>query len=308
MIKRGFASSEFEARVERAQALMQTHEISSLLLTTEPDVRYFTGFLTQFWQSPTRPWFLIVPASGKPVAVIPSIGRALMASTWIEDIRTWASPDLKDDGVSLLADTLGEVSDGGRVAIPDGHETHLRMPVSDFVRLKNWISIGSDNGIMRSLRMVKSEAEIDKIRHACAIGGQAFDAVQVFAKVGMTQSDISRAFQSACLDAGADAVPYVAMGLGQNGYHDVISPAADQVVAQGDVLMLDTGLVWDGYFCDFDRNYSFGPVTPMVSDCFAKLLDATEVGLQTAKVGATAADVLVKRWRQGALVMGLACN
>ena len=42
---------------------------AALLVSTEPEVRYFTGFQTLFWQSPSRPWFLFVPAAGKPVAV-----------------------------------------------------------------------------------------------------------------------------------------------------------------------------------------------------------------------------------------------
>ncbi|MGC1488801.1 MAG: hypothetical protein WA784_13545 [Albidovulum sp.] len=48
---------------------------------TEPEVRYFSGFQTLSWQSPTRPWFLFVPAAGKPIANIPEIGAALMRRT-----------------------------------------------------------------------------------------------------------------------------------------------------------------------------------------------------------------------------------
>lgn len=83
---------------------MAEGSIDALLLTTEPEVRYFSGFLTQFWQSPTRPWFLVVPATGRPVAVIPEIGEPLMSQTWIDDFRTWPSPSPDDEGVSLLAD------------------------------------------------------------------------------------------------------------------------------------------------------------------------------------------------------------
>lgn len=67
---RGFEPAEFAARAERAQVMMNAAGLSALLLTTETDVRYFTGYLTRFWESPTRPWFLILPAVGKPVAVI----------------------------------------------------------------------------------------------------------------------------------------------------------------------------------------------------------------------------------------------
>ncbi len=61
---RGFAQAEFEARTARAQRLMAAREIDALLLTTEPELRYFSGFRSQFWESPTRPWFLVVPREG----------------------------------------------------------------------------------------------------------------------------------------------------------------------------------------------------------------------------------------------------
>ena len=62
---RGFSVAEFRGRTERAQHLMAAEDLDALLLTTAPEVRYFSGFLTRFWESPTRPWFLIVPAFGQ---------------------------------------------------------------------------------------------------------------------------------------------------------------------------------------------------------------------------------------------------
>lgn len=86
--RRGFPDAEFEARLARAQAGMRAAGLEALLLTAQPELYWLSGFLTQFWQSPTRPWFLVVPARGKPVAVIPGIGGECMGRTWIEDIRT----------------------------------------------------------------------------------------------------------------------------------------------------------------------------------------------------------------------------
>ena len=88
---RGFPVSEFEQRTHRAQQMMRDLEVDAMLLTTEPYVRYFTGFFTQFWLSPTRPWFLVVPLEGKPIAVIPTIGVVGMLDTWIDDVRSWSS-------------------------------------------------------------------------------------------------------------------------------------------------------------------------------------------------------------------------
>ena len=292
---RGFATEEFRDRVARAQRLMGQADIDALLVTTEPEIRYFTGFLTRFWESPTRPWFLVVPQDGNPTAVIPSIGAELMGQTWIDDIRTWRSPDLSDDGVSLLAKTLKTcVGHSGRVGLPTGHETHLRMPLADYHRLVEAcapISLGDDAAIMRRLRMIKSPAEIAKTRQACAIAGRAFARVGEIARQGVRLDEVFRRFQMLCLEEGADWVAYLAGGAGPEGYGDVISPASPEPLSPGDILMLDTGVVWDGYFCDYDRNFSLGPASEASSDAHARLVEAVQAGLEAARPGATAADL-----------------
>ena len=110
---RGFRDQEYRLRTEKAQAFMATTDLAGMLLMSEQDVRYFTGFQTQFWQSPTRPWFIFVPADGKPVAVIPEIGAALMRKSWLTDIRTWSAPAPRDDGISLLTDLLAPLAQAG---------------------------------------------------------------------------------------------------------------------------------------------------------------------------------------------------
>jgi Xaa-Pro aminopeptidase len=288
---KGFPVQEFKTRVAKAQVHMSQQGLDAILLTTEPDVRYFTGYLTQFWESPCRPWFLVIPSTGDPIAIIPSIGTVLMAQTWITDIRIWRAPDLDDDGVSLLADTLRHI--GPRIGTPSGMQSHLRMPLTDFARLNAALpqSIGEDGGTVRALRMIKSDAEIEKIRTACQIANRAFARVPEIAQAGVPLERVYRDFQRLCLDEGADWVPYLAGAAAPGGYGDVISPANDRPLAAGDVLMLDTGLVHDGYFCDFDRNFAVGDVSAEVGMAHGALIEATHAAFAAARPGATAADL-----------------
>ncbi|MDA9790235.1 Xaa-Pro peptidase family protein [Planktomarina temperata] len=287
----GFETTEFKARLTGAQSRMNAADLDAILLTTEPDIRYFTGYLTRFWESPCRPWFLVLPRSGDPIAVIPSIGAALMARTWITDIRTWRAPDLEDDGISLLAETLRDL--GPRIGTPSGLQSHLRMPLGDFARLNAALPqpIGADADILRSLRLVKSEAEIEKIKTACQIATRAFDRVPEIARISQPLAPVFRDFQRLCLDEGADWVPYLAGAAAPGGYGDVISPADDRPLEAGDVLMLDTGLVHDGYFCDFDRNFSVGSPSPDVAAGHSRLIEATYAAFEAARPGATAAEL-----------------
>jgi Xaa-Pro aminopeptidase len=284
-----FAPEEYRARLHRAQRMMDREGLAALLLTTEPEARYFTGFLTRFWESPARPWFLIVPARGDPVAVIPSIGAHLMGQSWITDIRTWRSPQPHDDGISLLRDALTEVR--GPIGVPSGAETHLRMPLDTWAALQSAASFRDDAGIMRRLRLIKSDAEIDRIATICQIANAAFDRVPEVIGTGLPLSEVFRRFQILLLTEGADWVPYLAGAAGQGGYGDVISPATDVPLEDGDVLMLDTGAVKAGYFCDFDRNFAVGNVGQPARDAHARLIEATEVAFEAAQPGATAADL-----------------
>ena len=288
---RGFNIAQFENRTLKAQELMQKHELDALLLTTETNVRYFTGFLTRFWESPTRPWYLIIPRKGKPIAVIPSIGEALMSKTWIEDIRTWPSPDLKDDGISLLSDTLDEIAQNKNIGIPSGTETCVRMPQTDLKKLSQNVKLTSDFDIVQKLRMTKSNEEIDKIEKACRIAEKAFRRVPEIAFENVNLDEVFRKFQILCLEAGADWVPYLAGGADTEGYDDVISPAKVAPLKKQDILMLDTGLVWDGYFCDYDRNWSVGTPSKTVSGAYSQLLEASDAAFELAKPGATASDL-----------------
>ena len=294
-VSRGFEHSEFAARAQAAQALMAQAGLSALLLTTEPEVRYYTGFLTRFWESPTRPWFVVLPASGKPIAVIPSIGTHLMSQTWVTDIRTWQAPNYEDDGIGLLSETLREVVPAkGSIGLSDQMETYARLPLSSLKALENLLEnrlIASDANITRQLRMIKSDAEISKIQHAAGIADRAFDRVHEIAQEGAPLSQVFRKFQALCLNEGADWVPYLAGGGAQEGYGDVISPATDAPLASGDVLMLDTGLVWDGYFCDFDRNFSLGPPATTVQNAHSKLIEATQAAFDLAEPGARICDL-----------------
>ncbi len=290
-----FPEAEFRRRTERLQAEMAALGADALLLTAPADVFYLSGFLTRFWESPARPFFLAVPAEGAPVAVIPEIGAAAMGRTWLADIRTWPSPRPEDEGVGLLAETIAEmVPPAGRLGLPMGAETALRMPLADLARLEAALAPRrrvDATAALRRVREVKSAAEIAHIRAACRAAGAAFARVPEIAGPGRPLDAVFRDFQALLLAEGAEWVSYLAGGAGQGGYADVISPATPAPLAPGDVLMLDAGAVCGGYFCDFDRNYAVGRADEAVRRAHATLHRATEAGIAAARPGATAEAV-----------------
>ena len=297
---RGFTVDEFEARTERAQRMMRDYEFDALLLTTEAQVRYFSGFLTQFWQSPTRPWFLVLPASGKPIAVIPTIGVAGMRDTWIDDIRSWSSPAPHDDGISLLASTLRELPRRfGCLGLTLGREGRLLMPLLDYQRLREELPafdmVDCAEPLLR-LQSIKSSAEIDKISYVCGLASSSFEALPGLLAAGQSERDILRRMRIDLLERGADHTPFIVCASGADGYGDIIMGPRDRILAEGDILIIDTGTVYDGYFCDFDRNFAFGRASDTARRVYDTLYRSTDAGLEAARPGATTTDVWQAMW------------
>jgi len=294
-LPRGFTEQEYQLRTTAVQKEMALKHLSGLLLTSEHDVRYFSGFHTLFWQSPTRPWFLFIPASGKPIAVIPEIGAQLMRDSWLDDIRTWNAPAPADDGISLLQELLNPLAERGQaLGLLKGHETALRMPLADWERLQRSLPglvVIDATGIVQTLRMIKSPAEIAKLAHICEIGSATFERIPEIIHDGMPLDQVFRAFRREALQQGADDVPYLVGGAQQGGYADVISPPTERAIRVGDVLMMDSGCTRDGYFCDFDRNWAIGKADSTSRQAYDVLWRATEAGLDAAKPGNSCRDL-----------------
>ena len=297
---RGFSQTEFEARTGLTQQLMHAANLDAILVTTEAEIRYYTGFHTQFFESPTRPWFLVIPAEGKPIAVIPAIGETGMCATWIDDVHTWPSPRPSDDGISLLTNVIDTLSSRfGRVGMTLGPESILRMPAADAQTLAQNLSsdVVDCAELLLQQRFVKSPAEIEKIRHVCQITSGAFETLPRFAEIGHSELDITKRMRIDLLERGADNTPFMVAGSGPGGYDSIIMGPTSRIPESGDVLIIDTGTVFDGYFCDFDRNFGFGHVaddTARANDAIHQALDA---GFEAARPGAKMRDVWSAMWK-----------
>ncbi|MGI9371668.1 MAG: M24 family metallopeptidase [Hyphomicrobiales bacterium] len=290
-----FSQEEFPHRLTRTQKGMRAAGLDAILVSSLANFRYYSGYTPIIAESPARPWFVILPAEGAPIAVIPHMGlEDMRAASWIERIEHWPSPRPADEGVSLLASAVEELPvRHGKIGAELGPETRLGMPQTDFAALSDACSasIVDASEILRQVRAIKSEAEIDRIRKAGACAGEAFAGVANWLKPGMSEREVHRRFQAELLTAGVDYVRYLSMGSGQGGYSSICRGPIERTLGEGDILALDTGAIVDGYFCDFDRNYALGHTNEEAQRAYDILYKAIEAGLAAAAPGQTCAEL-----------------
>ena len=292
---RGFDISEYENRLDNIQRLMRGQKMDAILLTTQVDIEYYTGFKTQFFQSPTRPWYVVIPRDNKPKAIIPKIGESGMRQTWLDDIQTWTSPNPTDDGISLLLATIKSLTSKYKcLGVPKSQESVLRMPLDDYEGLINSLSgieIKDANKILRQVRLVKSSAEIEKIRHICQLTSQGFIDLIDLLKAGDSERENCQRFKQCLLALGVDDSPYIVAGSGKDGYGSIIMGPGDKIIEEGDLFIIDTGSVFDSYFCDFDRNFAFDHICDEARKAYEVVFKATDAGFRASQAGNTTSDV-----------------
>ena len=292
-----FLTEEFEIRLERAQELLYENKLDALLITIPSNIRYFTGIDTHFWESPTRPWFLVVPLSGCLMAVIPEIGEKLFEKTFVKDIYTWSSPNIKGDDISPLKSLLDSMpSRFGAIGAELGKEMSIRMPVLDFGTLQSNFKFNIVDGtsLIWKLRKVKTLNEIRKIEKVAQIVSDVFEKLPTFISADDSERDVAKKLKMEILKKGADNIPYLPVVSGVGGVSQIISNPTDKLISSGDFLFIDTGTTFDGYFCDFDRNFAIGQASDELKKTNEILWHATEEGIKNLVPGAKTKDIWKK--------------
>ncbi len=289
-----FPKEEYLKRLDNIHKKLENENIDAIVITSPANFRYFSGLDSNFWESPTRPWFLIISKNGKIKALVPSIGLSAIESTFIKDIEVWQSPNPKDEGTSLLKKIIKTFPKNSNIGFELGMETYLRMSIEEFLKIKKDLQeynfIDSTN-IVWSLRKIKSDLEIKNIEKVCSITSKVFNNLINTISLGMSEREIAKIFKKDLINNGVDYIMYLSCASGINGYNQIICNPSEKKIGDGDILIIDTGSTLNGYYCDFDRNFGFGNINQKSLDAYDKLWNATEKTLEIIKPGISCKEV-----------------
>ena len=144
----------------------------------------------------------------------------------------------------------------------------------------------------------KSAAEIEKMRHSGRMVREVLDDVRRRVAPGVTTMDLERAAEKKIEELGAkpafkgyyDYPCVLCTSINQEIVHGI--PSAKRELKPGDIVSIDCGVVFDGYYGDAAITV---PVTEEISPQLRRLLDVTEAslyrGIEAARMGNTVGDV-----------------
>jgi Xaa-Pro dipeptidase len=157
--------------------------------------------------------------------------------------------------------------------------------------------------VLSAIKLIKTPDELECIRRAQSINEQAMLDVEKLVAPGVRDTELSACFLQRIFELGASSntvdpifqvmPPAIADGpFSSTG--DVVfpTPTINRVLAEGDVVWVDSGINYCGYQSDFGRTWRVGGApTGRQQEQFRRWRAVIDRVLQSVQPGATAADL-----------------
>jgi Xaa-Pro dipeptidase len=241
-------------RLERARSLMATIGADALLVRGGASLRYFTGVT---WGQSERLVAMILPRHGAPVMICPAFERGtLEASLHIEaETRLWEEDE---DPCALTAAALAAAGAGTLALDPE-------LPFVFYEGLRKAaaaLSMISGAAVIDGCRSLKSAGELGLLTQAKAMTLEVHRRAARALAAGVTTGQVARFIDQAHRALGADGgSTFCVVQFGETTQYPHGVPG-EQTLAEGDLVLIDTGCQVEGYNSDITRTYVFGEPTP----------------------------------------------
>ncbi len=138
------------------------------------------------------------------------------------------------------------------------------------------------------MRQVKDAGEIELLREACRVTGEALVAAIGRAKPGMKERDFQRILEKGYQDGGAAWLAFPSIvGSGKNGTMVHYTANAEQL-DRNELVVVDTGAEIGMYAADVTRTFpADGKFTKRQREVYEAVLAAQEAGIRAIRPGTT---------------------
>lgn len=259
-------------------------KVEAIALVPGPN---FTRALGHSFMSHERPFVLVIPAEGKPAAIVPNLELGSWEQVGFDGaVFDWRDQDGYAGAFAALAAHLPMTRlavEGQVMRVFVHHALKQAMPDVEIIDAERQIS---------GLRMIKTAADIAALEAAISLSERALHRVLEGVRVGQTEKEIESALIQALFAEGADDLAFTPIvAAGDNSARPHAHARADYKVQSGDALLFDFGGRKDGFCADITRTVFVGEVSDEGRAVYDTVLRANLAGLEVTRAGVTAHEI-----------------
>lgn len=259
--------SELNQRVAKLQKLLRQKDIDGVIIVQNADLFYFTGTVQQS--------HLFIPAEGKPVLLVKKSYERAREESALDDIIYLDS--LKD-----MLGVLGTYDYRNFKTL--GFELDV-LPANLYLRYLKLFApakIVDASPLIRTVRMVKSNYELEIFRNASGMNVEIFSFIKDNLREGMSELKLTAIidaysrekghpglvrirgfnqdlFQTHVVSGENTEPSYFWGAVGGKGVGPAFAQGAtDKLIVRNEPVFVDYGFILDGYILDQTRIYCIG--------------------------------------------------
>ena len=238
----------------------------------------------------------ILHREGEPILLVRGIdfGRCKSSMTWIQEGNLRMMPDM-GNSASVKEDVFKNFEPIFRKF--DCFEGRIAIDASDFAIFDAFrvnfpkVEIVDGDFFMKQAKLIKEPEEIDQIKSACAITDVGFAIARKNMRHGIRECELAGKIFKVQYSLGAErpqGTHIVASGFRNVPLHRM---ATDRMMCEGDLLFLDLGVCYNGYYSDGSRVYALGKPRPEQKHLHKAIYESLQKMIKMCIPGAIGGDI-----------------
>ena len=265
----------YQKRLAGVRRLLKERGLDGAMFTSYENRRYYCGFTGSNG-------YLIVTEDG--VSLITDKRYTTQAQQQTVDVEIF---EHAANRLQLVADTVKHMGITRMVM-------ESCMTVEDYFPLKERlgnVDICFEQEYFLEQRMIKDAEEIACTRAAIAAAEAGFEKLVSRLQIGMTEKDLADELHYLVSKEGAEAMSFgTIVGSGARGALAHAFPT-EKKIENGDMVVVDFGVMKDGYCSDMTRTLLFGDVSPEHMRIFRLVQESQDKAVEAVRPGVLAKDV-----------------
>ncbi|WP_417911116.1 M24 family metallopeptidase [Candidatus Electronema sp. PJ] len=267
-------------RIHKLQASLRSRNLDAILITEPANRRYLSGYTPVDHDIQESSGILLIPKKGSPWLLTDS-----RFELQAKEEAVSFTVELYRKGMSVLLKTLLPSLGIKRLAFESHYFLHSAVGRLGEVLGKS-VDLVPLTGLIERMRVIKSEEEIRLLKQSVLRNEQVFQQVRSMIAPGMTEIDIALTIERTMRELGAERPSFetiVAFGSNAAKPHAVPS---NRVLKENELVLIDMGLVLQGYCSDMTRTFFLGEPDSMFLERLRTVRRAQLAATKAIRAGA----------------------
>ena len=265
---------------------LRRHKVDAFLVAQPENRRYLSGYTACDTSINESSGVLLIPAKGEPFLFTDS-RFDLQASAEAVGFTVQLYPR----GLLATLDGLLPKLKVRRLAFESHYLLHATFQKLAKITDRHRIEMVPYTDLVEKLRVRKNSIELAKIEQSVLLNEEVFQEIYKGLRPGMSERQVAQAIENCMKEKGASGPSFETMvASGPNGALPHAVPSERQL-RKGEPVVIDMGLILDGYCSDMTRTVALGTPDEKVVNLVRLVRKAQLAGTKAIRAGITGREV-----------------